>query len=244
MYNHQLHYDGQLARFLADAKTALSNMQSKVWDVEVELPINQVRVWVVPHLPLLQTTPWVLVGHWALDFELVAGHKASLLPTANNQALWAQQPAIIPFIPKPPKTVRCQAVSLIPPKAREMALRQARVGSRPQVMSRRHPKVKTSRSTLTPRTPSLVLVSSSVSTRTPTPSPTPGRKSRPHGESSVREAPRRPAPRKTTADHHLQRKRHQPTRHSETELGKKCSCLTHALMLGIVTKLPTMSRAG
>ena len=32
MYNHQLHYDGQLAMFLADAKMALSDMQGKVWD--------------------------------------------------------------------------------------------------------------------------------------------------------------------------------------------------------------------
>ena len=32
MYNHQLHYDGQLATFLTDTKTALSDMQGKVWD--------------------------------------------------------------------------------------------------------------------------------------------------------------------------------------------------------------------
>ena len=32
MYNHQLHYDGQLATFLVDAKTALNNMCGKVWD--------------------------------------------------------------------------------------------------------------------------------------------------------------------------------------------------------------------
>ena len=32
MYNHQLHYDGQLAMFLTDAETALSDMWGKVWD--------------------------------------------------------------------------------------------------------------------------------------------------------------------------------------------------------------------
>ena len=32
MYNHQLHYDGQLATFLTDAKMALSDMWGKVWD--------------------------------------------------------------------------------------------------------------------------------------------------------------------------------------------------------------------
>ena len=32
MYNHQLHYDGQLATFLMDTKTALSDMRGKVWD--------------------------------------------------------------------------------------------------------------------------------------------------------------------------------------------------------------------
>ena len=32
MYNHQLHYDEQLAMFLTDAKTALTDMWGKVWD--------------------------------------------------------------------------------------------------------------------------------------------------------------------------------------------------------------------
>ena len=32
MYNHQLHYDRQLATFLTDAKTALSDMWGEVWD--------------------------------------------------------------------------------------------------------------------------------------------------------------------------------------------------------------------
>ena len=211
----------------------------------MELPINQVRVPVVPHLPLLQTTPRILVGHQALDIKLIARHKASLLPAANDQALWAQWSAIILFIPKPPKMVRCQAASLIPPKVRELALRkrttprQVRVELRPQAMSRRHWMVKISRSAFTPRTPSLVLVSSSASTRTPTLSPTLGKRSRQHGESSTRTAPR-----KTPADHHLQRKSCQPMRCSKMQLGKKCSCLTHALMLGITTKLPTMLRAG
>ena len=212
----------------------------------MELHISQVWVWVDPPLPLLQTTPWVPVGHQALDLELVAGHAASLPPAANDQALLAQQPAIIPFIPKPLKMARCQAVSLIPPKVRESVLRrkrtmprQVRARSRPQAMSRRCPRVKISRSGHIPRTPSQVLVNSLVSMRTLTQSPTLGRKSRPHSESSTRTAPS-----KTPADHRPLRKSHQPTRCSKTELGKKCSCLTHALMLGIVTKLPTMSLAG
>ena len=32
MYNHQLHYDGQLAMFLMDAETALKHMCGEVWD--------------------------------------------------------------------------------------------------------------------------------------------------------------------------------------------------------------------
>ena len=32
MYNHQLHYDRQLAMFLVDAKMAFSDMRGKVWD--------------------------------------------------------------------------------------------------------------------------------------------------------------------------------------------------------------------
>ena len=195
-----------------------------------------------PPLPLLQTTPWVPVGHQALDFELIAGHNVSLLPAADDQAQWL---AVILFIPKPLKMVRCRAASLIRPKARESALRkrtmprQVRAGSRPQAMRRRHLRVKISRSALTSRTPSLVLVSSAVSTRTPSQSLTLGRKSEQHGESSTRTAPR-----ETPADQHLQRKSHQLMRHFETKLGKKCSCLTHALMLGIATKLPTMLQAG
>ena len=141
-------------------------------------------------------------------------------------------------------------MSLIPPKARESVLRkrttlrQVRVGLRPQVMSRRHPMLEISRSAFTPRTPSPVLVSSSVNMRTPTPSLTLGRKSRQNSKSSTSTATRRTAPRKTPVDHHLQRKSHQPMRHSEMELGKKRGWLRHALMLGIVTKLPTMSWAG
>ena len=157
-------------------------------------------MWVVPHLPLLQTTPWVPVGYQALDNKLIARHEVSLLPAADAQALWAQWPVIIPFIPKPPKMVRCRTASLIPPKTRESVLRKrtmlrkARAGSRPQVMSRRLPMVKISRSALTPRTPSLELVSYSVSMRTLTPSPTPERKCRQHSKSNARTVPRRTAP--------------------------------------------------
>ena len=210
-----------------------------------ELPINQVRVWVVPHLPLLQTTPQVLVGHRALDIKLVAGHEVSLLPTADDQVLGAQRLAIILFTPKLPKLVRCQAVSLIPPKARESVLRKGtmlrkvRAGSRPQAMSRRLPMVKISRSAFTPRTPSPCLVSYSASTRTPMLSLTPGRKSRQLSKGCAGTAPQ-----KTPVDHHLLRKSCQPMRHSETGLDKKHGCLTHALKLGIVTKLPTMLWAG
>ena len=32
MHNHQLHYDGQLATFLMDAKMALNDMRGEVWD--------------------------------------------------------------------------------------------------------------------------------------------------------------------------------------------------------------------
>ena len=95
-------------------------------------------------------------GSAALDIDLVAMHKASLLPTAGDQTLQAQWPAVIPFIPLIPKMARCQAVSLITPKMREMVLkkrtmpRKTRAGLRPQVTDRRHPMVKISRSVLIP----------------------------------------------------------------------------------------------
>ena len=141
-----------------------------------------------------------------------------------------------------PKMVRCQAASLIPPKMRKTALkkrtmpRKVRVRSRPQVMSRRHLMVKIGGSTLTPRTPSPVLVSSSEKMRTPTPSQTPVRKSSQHGKSGARTVLRRAAPRRTPVNHSLPRKSPQLTRHSMMGLGKECGCLTHALMLGIATK--------
>ena len=139
----------------------------------------------------------------------------------------------------------CQAASLISPKVRKSVLRkgtmprQVRARSRPQVTNRRHVRVKISRSAHTPRTPSPVLVSSSASMRTPTQSPTLGRKSRPHSKSSARTAPK-----KTPVGCCPQRKSHQLMRHFKTKLFKKHGCLTHASMLGIATKSPTMSRAG
>ena len=136
-------------------------------------------------------------------------------------------------------------MSLTPPKASKAVLKkrtmpkQARAGSTPQVMKTKCQRVKTSRNTHTPRTPPQVLVSSLVSMRTLTQSLTLGRKSRPHGKSSARKAPR-----KTLVGHHPWRKSCQPMRHFEMKPGKKCSCLTHALMLGVMTNLPTMSQAG
>ena len=41
MYNHQLQYDRQLATFLTDAKTVLSDMQGKVWDAICTLAENE-----------------------------------------------------------------------------------------------------------------------------------------------------------------------------------------------------------
>ena len=175
--------------------------------------------------------------------------EVSLLPTADYQALRAQWLAIILVTAKPPKMVRYQAVSLIPPKVRESALRKrttprkVRAGSGPQAMSRRLWMVKISRSALTPRTPSPGLVSYSAGMRTLTPSLTLGRKFRQHGKGHAGTV-LRTAPQKTPTDHHLPRKSRQLMRCSKTELDKKCSCSTPTLMLGVVTKLPTMSWAG
>ena len=50
----------------------------------VGLHTNQERVWIVPHLWLLLTTPWDQAGHGAPDINFVAMHKVSLLPTASD----------------------------------------------------------------------------------------------------------------------------------------------------------------
>ena len=212
--------------------------------------VNQVRVLVVPHLLLLLTIQLYPMGHRAPDVDLIAMHEASLLPAAGDQALRAQQPAIIPFIPMLLKTVRCQAASLIPSRTRETVLkkrtmpRKTRVGSRPQVTGRRYLMVKIGRSTLIPRTRSPVLVSSLVNMRTPTLSHTPERKSSQHSKSGARTALRRTAPRKIPVNHGLLRKSRQWMRHSMMGPGKKHGCWTYALMLGIMTKLPKVSQAG
>ena len=178
MYNHQLHYDGQLAMFLTDTEKALNDMCGKVWDAicalmesesitynaclglalqvlnllpqipidilfQKQIPLTitycpesstyrkwhpeqggvsplckEIRVFCIlskvlggvtcqpsesagrPPLLLLWTTPWVPVGHRALDIELVAVHKAPPLCTADGQALGALWAVTTPFIPK------------------------------------------------------------------------------------------------------------------------------------------------
>ena len=106
------------------------------------------------------------MGHRALDIELIARHRVSSLCTADNHALGTLRVVTLPSIPEPPKMAMCLAVSLTPPKVRKAMLKKrtmpkwARARSRPQVMNRRCPRVKTSRSAHTPRTPPLVLVSS------------------------------------------------------------------------------------
>ena len=47
-------------------------------------PTNQVRVWIVPHIWLLLTTPQDQVGHGAPDLNPIAMHEVSLLPTAGD----------------------------------------------------------------------------------------------------------------------------------------------------------------
>ena len=170
--------------------------------------------------------------------------------TANNQVLGTLQAVATLFIPKPLKAATSLAVSLILPMVREAVLKkrtmpkQVRVRSRPPVMNRRCPRVKTSRIIHTPRTPPPVLVSSLVSMRTPTLSPTLGSKSRLHGKGSTRTAPRRTAPRKTPVGRCPQRKSHQPMRCFATKLSRKHSCWTCVSMFGVITKLSTMLQAG
>ena len=286
MYNHQLHYDGQLAMFLTDVEMAFNDMHGEVWDAihalavsesitydvclglalqvlnllpqipidisfHMQIPLTiaycpessiyrkwhpkqgsisplckEIRVSHTlskvlggvthqlsesagrPSLPLPRTTLWVLVGHRALDIELIARHRVSPQHAADDQALGALWMVTIPSIPEPPKMATSLAASLIPPKVRKAVLKkrtmlkQARVRSRPQAMNRKHLRVKTSRSTHTPRTPPSVLVSSLASMRTLTLSLNLGRKSRPHGKGSTRTAPRRTAPRKTPEGRH------------------------------------------
>ena len=60
----------------------------------------------------------------------------------------------------------------------------------------------------------------------------------------ARTALKRTAPEKTPVNHHLPRRSHQLMRHSMMGPGKKRSCWTYALMLGIMTKLPMVLQAG
>ena len=81
MYNYQLHYDGQLAMFLADTKTALSNMWGEVWDtictlVESEgITFNACLGLTLQVLNLLPQIPIDILFHTQYP---------SPLPTAQN----------------------------------------------------------------------------------------------------------------------------------------------------------------
>ena len=55
------------------------------------------------------------MDHGAPDIDLVAVHEASLLPTAGDQTLWAQQQVITLFAPVLVKMARCRAASANPP---------------------------------------------------------------------------------------------------------------------------------
>ena len=64
---------------------------------------NQARVWIVPHFQLLLTTPQDQAGCGAPDIDPTAVPEVSLLPTASNQALWAQWQVITLFTPTLPQ---------------------------------------------------------------------------------------------------------------------------------------------
>ena len=149
------------------------------------------KVVVIPHLLLHLTTPWDPVDYWALDVDLIAMHKVSLLPTAGNQALWAQQPAIIPFIPMLLKTARCPAVSLNPINEGDGAVEDGNAEEDKggiETSSDRQVALD-GRSALIPKTSSPALVRSLVDTRTQTQSQTPERKSSPSGKSAKENSP-------------------------------------------------------
>ena len=160
--------DGTQSRAVFHPSTRKSGhpaLCSKSW---AGLPTNQVRVWIIPHLRLLLTTPQDQAGHRTPDINLIAMHEVSLLPTVSDQTLWAQWQVIILFIPTLLKMVRCRAASLNSPTMRETVLekmttpKKTRAGSKPLVMCRWHQMVKKGRSALTPKTPSPALARSLV----------------------------------------------------------------------------------
>ena len=148
------------------------------------LPANQVRGQVIPYLQSLLTTWWDQMGHGAPDVDPTAVPKVSLLPTAGDQAHWAQQQVVIWSTPKLLNLARCWAAGQNSPMMREtvlgkMTMPKKRVGLRPRVMDRWHLMVKKGRTALILKTPSPALARSLVDMRTQTQSLTPGRKSSP-----------------------------------------------------------------
>ena len=202
-------------------------------------PTNQARAWIILHLQLRLTTLWDQVGHRVPDIDPAAMPEVLLLPTASDQAQWAQWQVITLFTPTPPKAVRCQATNLNSPMTRKTSLvkmkiqKQTRAGSRLQATARWHQMAKNA---LILKTPSPALAMSSVHTRTQTQSLNLRRKSSPFGESSAQKALRRTAPLRSPANH-LLKKHCQQTRHSAMKPGKKLGCWTHVLMPGITKRL-------
>ena len=156
-------------------------------------------------LLLLQTTLLVLMGHRALDIKLIAMREVSPPCAADSQTLGTLQAVTTPFIPKPPKMATSLVVSLLPPKVREMAVKKRtmpkQVGARPrpQAMTRKRLRVKTSRSAHTPRTPSPVLVSSLASTRTLTPESNSGEKVQTTWQRQHKDSPKEDSPKKDSS---------------------------------------------
>ena len=103
---------------------------------------------------------------------------------------------------------------------------------------------KEGQSILTPKTPSLVLVRSSVGTRTQTQNWTQERKSGPSGRSGTQKAPRRTALGRRSSESSSSEEEPPTDETLCDEARKKHSCWTHVLMLSITTRLPKVLQAG
>ena len=98
MYNHQLHYDGQLATFLVDAETALNNMHGEVWDAICALAESESIMYdacLGPTLQVLNLLPQIPID---ISFHIQIPLTIAYCPESSIYRKWhPEQGGVLPL---------------------------------------------------------------------------------------------------------------------------------------------------
>ena len=98
MYNHQLHYDGQLATFLIDAEKALSDMHGEVWDTICTLVESESIMYDACLGLALQVLNWLLQIPIDISFHLQISLTIAYCSESSTYRKWCpKQGGILPL---------------------------------------------------------------------------------------------------------------------------------------------------